>query len=291
MTKSEVRDYLNEVGRWPVLSQEAQLQHCYRIKAWVTHADGKDRCPKHIKRAGERAMKVMVLTNLRLVISVATKYQHRGLDLLDLIQEGNIGLIRGLELYDPTRGYAVSTYVYWWVRQSIVRAIHLSGRTIKLPINVQEVVINAQTKAAEFTSVQGRVPTLEELSGLIDETPERLSFCLQMSDTTQCCTYDIRCAADGSHMLEFIPSEDTTEYEIEYPEEFSDRVTPEAVAHAFSCLNERERQIIEKSYYNEEVLADVAADFKVSRSRIGQIRRAALIKMRTEIERYQMTPP
>ena len=116
MSESEVQSYLRDIGRHPVLSKEAQLHHCYAIHKWVKWPEGRSKAPRGIARAGRRSMDIMVTTNLRLVVSVAKKFQHHDLDLMDLIQEGNIGLIRGLELFDPTRGYQVSTYCYWWIR-------------------------------------------------------------------------------------------------------------------------------------------------------------------------------
>ena len=135
MSSSEFSQYLTDIGRFPVLSRESQLRHCQNIHRWVNWEGGRDAAPKNVHRSGSRSLETMVRTNLRLVVSIAKKYTGKGVDLQDLIQEGNIGLIRGLEMFDPTRGYQVSTYCYWWVRQGITRAIHSYARTIRMPIN------------------------------------------------------------------------------------------------------------------------------------------------------------
>ena len=287
MTRSEIQPYLNEIGRFPVLSRETQLRHAYRIYEWVTHEDGKDNCPKAIQRAGKRSMDVMVSTNLRLVVSIARGYQNRGLDLSDLIQEGNLGLLRGLEGYDPTRGYAITTYIYWWIRQAITRALHLHGRTIRLPINNHEITNRAQKATNEFQAEHHRSPTLAELSALIDETEERLSFCLQTAEITRCLSYDMRCDADGgSGFLEFIPAVEASDTEPDYSDFLYELASPEALQYGYSQLSNRERQILDEYFFNEDTIKDIALRLGVSRSRIGQVRKDALIRMRNHIARY-----
>lgn len=287
MSRSEIQQYLNDLGRYPVLSKETQLLHCYRIHEWVSHPKGRDECPAKLQRIGKRSLDIMVQTNLRLVVSVARGYQNRGLDLADLIQEGNMGLIRGLEGYDPTRGYAITTYIYWWIRQAITRALHLHGRTIRIPINTHEIVNRAQKATAEFQAEHRRSPTLRELSELIDESEERLSFCLQTAEITRCLSYDMRCDADGGQaaFLEFIPAVEE-EISTEYPDDLYEIASPEALEYAFSQLAPRERQIIEQYFYDEMMVKDIANGLSVSRSRIGQLRKDALTRMRLHIVRY-----
>ena len=135
MSSSELSQYLTDIGRFPVLSRESQLRHCQAIHRWVHHEGGRAAAPRNIQRVGARSLETMVKTNLRLVVSIAKKYTNKGVALEDLIQEGNIGLIRGLELFDPARGYQVSTYCYWWVRQGVTRAIHSYARTRSVPGN------------------------------------------------------------------------------------------------------------------------------------------------------------
>ena len=164
MAQSEIHSYLTEIGRHPVLSREAQLRHCRRIHDWIHHEDGRDAAPASTQRYGRRSMEAMTTTNLRLVVSIAKRYQGRGLELADLIQEGNIGLIRGLELYDPTRGYAVSTYAYWWIRQAITRSIHAQSRHIRLPINTHELIARIQRFITEHASTHGQAPSVVEIA-------------------------------------------------------------------------------------------------------------------------------
>ena len=140
MSSSEFSQYLTDIGRFPVLSRESQLRHCQAIHRWVHWEGGRECAPKGATM-GARSLDTMVKTNLRLVVSIAKKYQSKGVALEDLIQEGNIGLIRGLELFDPSRGYQVSTYCYWWVRQGVTRAIHSYARTIRMPINSHELLV------------------------------------------------------------------------------------------------------------------------------------------------------
>lgn len=200
--------YFAAVGRYPVLTREAQLLHCRNIHTWYNWPDGRDNAPRRITRAGHRSVDLMVNTNLRLVINVAKKYQNRGLELCDLIQEGNFGLIRGLELYDPARGYAFSTYAYWWIRQSVSRAICNYGRTIRIPINSHEVLAKVRKAGSTFRAEHGTAPSLAQLSELTGLTPERIESVTQTFAVTQCLSLN-KATVDGperSELLDLIPS-------------------------------------------------------------------------------------
>ncbi|MGB8697840.1 MAG: sigma-70 family RNA polymerase sigma factor [Thermosynechococcaceae cyanobacterium] len=138
-----VRAYLKEIGRMPMLSREEELLEARHVQCYLQLLETKgevDPSPEdeQIIREGLRAKAHMIQANLRLVVAVAKKYQRRGLDLMDLIQEGNIGLERGVEKFDSAKGCRFSTYAHWWIRQSITRAIAVQGRTIRIPVHVTE---------------------------------------------------------------------------------------------------------------------------------------------------------
>jgi RNA polymerase nonessential primary-like sigma factor len=279
MSNSELQSYLTDVGRLPVLSKEAQLRHCQRIFAWVNHADGRDCAPPRIRRAGERAMTVMVQTNLRLVVSIAKRYQNRGLDMLDLIQEGNLGLIRGLELFDPTRGYAVSTYAYWWIRQAITRAIHSMARPIRLPINTHEVLSRAQRFTAEYTATNGRTPTFTEIAAHCETTTERIVAMLDLQSTTTCRSLDTLCTDDGNALMDLI-AYDSTSATSSPDESLRLQDNREVLRLALSRLPEVEAQILHGVFFEERSLRDIATELGFSRSRAGQVQKTALNRLR-----------
>ena len=186
-----VRSYLRDIGRVPLLTHEQeitlgrqvqQLMEIETLEAELESRDGEkpardllakaaDLSTVQLKRKlqqGHRAKERMVAANLRLVVSVAKKYTKRNMELLDLIQEGTIGLVRGVEKFDPTRGYKFSTYAYWWIRQGITRAIAEKSRTIRLPIHITEMLNKLKKGQRELSQELGRTPTVTELAQFVD---------------------------------------------------------------------------------------------------------------------------
>ena len=208
-----ISQYLTDIARHPILSREAQLRHAYRVRAWVDYtppgATEPDRtaAPARIARLGKRSLDIMVRTNLRLVVHIAKRYQNRGLELSDLIQECSLGLIRGIELFDPTRGYAFSTYSYWWIRQSISRALYNSARTIRLPINVQDLATKIKRTIHTLTITHGRHPSLEEIGAELELTPERITDTLVSCALTDCTSIDSLCQLSDTSLLEVLTTD------------------------------------------------------------------------------------
>jgi RNA polymerase nonessential primary-like sigma factor len=190
-----VRSYLRDIGRVPLLSHEQEITLGRQVQDLVAleeleqelamRAGGSKPDPEQLAaaagltpqqlrkrlRSGQRAKERMVAANLRLVVSVAKKYTKRNMELLDLIQEGTIGLVRGVEKFDPTRGYKFSTYAYWWIRQGITRAIAEKSRTIRLPIHITETLNKLKKGQRELSQELGRTPTVTELAEYV-ELPE-----------------------------------------------------------------------------------------------------------------------
>jgi len=190
-----VRSYLRDIGRVPLLSHEQEITLGRQVQELMAIEEQREELrlrsggddpsddelaaaagitPQQLKkrlRLGQRAKERMVAANLRLVVSVAKKYTKRNMELLDLIQEGTIGLVRGVEKFDPTRGYKFSTYAYWWIRQGITRAIAEKSRTIRLPIHITETLNKLKKGQRELSQELGRTPTVTELAEFV-ELPE-----------------------------------------------------------------------------------------------------------------------
>ncbi|WP_305852215.1 MULTISPECIES: RpoD/SigA family RNA polymerase sigma factor [unclassified Synechococcus] len=193
-----VRSYLRDIGRVPLLTHEQEITLGRQVQELVAlevleqelaSREGVEKpsaavlakeaglTPVQLKkrlRSGQRAKERMVAANLRLVVSVAKKYTKRNMELLDLIQEGTIGLVRGVEKFDPTRGYKFSTYAYWWIRQGITRAIAEKSRTIRLPIHITETLNKLKKGQRELSQELGRTPTVTELAEFVDLPEEEV---------------------------------------------------------------------------------------------------------------------
>ena len=157
--------YLKEVGRRPLLTHEEEITLGRQVRAWL---DADDPSPA-VVAAGQRAKREMMERNLRLVCSVAKKYQNKGLEMLDLVQEGNLGLARAVEMYDPAKGYRFSTYSYWWIRQGMTRAIQNDSRTIRLPTHVHDTLQQAKKFAADYHVKHKRPPSPAEVAEYLME--------------------------------------------------------------------------------------------------------------------------
>lgn len=283
MTKSEISDYLTSVGRYPVLTKELQLRHAQRIRAWVHYPGGRDAAPKKIQRAGSRSMELMVATNLRLVISIAKRYNNKGIDQSDLIQEGNIGLIRGLELFDPSRGYQLSTYAYWWIRQAITRAIYTKSKLIRVPVNTQELMGKIFKFSNRFRQEQGRSPTREEIAEAMGVSPSRVLAVLEHTNNAQVYSLDAPstfAVDDASNMIDLVTYSDQ-----EAPSDTVRRQTQkEKIAQSMTQLNPLETQVIKGLFERNLSIRELSTELGKSGNRVGQIRSAALNTMREGLE-------
>ena len=261
-TGDPVRMYLREIGKVPLLTPERELEIAQRIA-----------------QGDKEAEREMTEANLRLVVSIAKRYVGRGMQLLDLIQEGNLGLLKAVEKYDYTKGFKFSTYATWWVRQAITRALADQARTIRIPVHMVETMNKLTQASRRLQQEKGREPTLEELSEVMHMTPERINEIRQM------CMEPVSLESpvgeeDDSHLGDFI--EDDTGSQP--AEAVSKAMLRQQLMEVLDGLSEREAKVLRLRYGLDDgrprTLEEVGKEFNVTRERVRQIEAKALRKIR-----------
>ena len=280
MSVDPIRDYLCAIGKTPLLNgnEELELARAIQSMLLLLPAENPTAEEKSIIHQGRRAKNRLIQSNLRLVVTVSKKYQNRGLDLLDLIQEGNIGLERAALKYDPTKGYKFSTYAYWWIRQGMTRALQSDTRTIRLPIHIQERLSKVKTTTRRLAEELGRPPNGEELSSALEMTPAELRTL--MAQQRQCASLDATVGQEQETRLgDLIP-------DMQQLQQVEVSVAREECQQYLTCLNDREREVIMLRYGLEDgqqrTLAEVGESFGFTRERARQIELKAMKKMRKE---------
>jgi len=278
-----VRMYLREIGRVPLLSAEEEVrlaQLMERGKAEQLRAERLKVAPnRRYIDEGEEAQRRLTEANLRLVVSVAKKYIGRGMNLLDLIQEGNIGLIRAVEKFDYTKGYKFSTYATWWIRQAITRAIADQARTIRIPVHMVETINRLIRISRRLLQDLGREPTSEEIAEKMEISAEKVREIIKVSQEPVSLETPIG-EEDDSHLGDFL--EDHTA--LAPAEAASHQLLKEQVEDVLDSLTDRERKVLQLRFGLDDgrsrTLEEVGKEFHVTRERIRQIEAKALRKLR-----------
>jgi len=276
--------YLTMIGRVPLLTpaEEIELAHQVQQMKQLITIPADERSPRERQqiRMGCRARDRMMAANLRLVVSVAKKYQNQGLELLDLIQEGTIGLERAVDKFDPAMGYKFSTYAYWWIRQGMTRAIDNTARTIRLPIHISEKLAKLRRITRELSHRFGRQPNRLELAHAMGVEPDELEDLL--SQSAPCASLDAHARGDEdrSTLGELIPDPASLE-----PMDGMDRsIQKEHLGTWITQLNEREQKILRLRFGLDGTepltLAEIGRQINVSRERVRQLEAKAILKLR-----------
>lgn len=260
-----VRLYLREIGKIPLLTTEEEAELAQRIV-----------------KGDKKAKDKMVESNMRLVVSIAKRYGGRGLDFLDLIQEGNTGLLRAVEKFDPEKGFKFSTYATWWVRQAITRAIADQARTIRIPVHMVETINKVLRTTRKLTAELNREPTNEEIAKALDMEPEKIDYVMKIKQDIA--SLDASVGRDGddedSVLGDFVEDE-----ERDSPEDSAaNQILKEQLSEIIATLTDREQKIIRLRFGigggRPHTLEEVGNEFDVTRERIRQIEAKALAKLR-----------
>jgi len=258
-----VRLYLREIGKIPLLNAEEELALAQRVVA-----------------GEQKAKDMMAEANMRLVVSIAKRYVGRGLDLLDLIQEGNTGLLRAVEKFDPDKGFKFSTYATWWIRQAITRAIADQARTIRIPVHMVETINKLLRTQRRLTQELNREPTNEEIAKEMEIEVDKVEHIMKIKQDISSLDASIRDDEEDSVLADFIEDEDTVSPE----ESATGQLLKEQVKDMLGALTEREQKILKLRFGLEDgkshTLEEVGQEFAVTRERIRQIEAKALAKLR-----------
>ena len=300
-TADMVRTYLREIGRVPLLSREQEIVYGKQVQQMMVILEAKEALRKeidhepslaelaahvnhsetelnHLMVQGRRAKQKMIEANLRLVVAIAKKYQKRNMEFLDLIQEGTLGLERGVEKFDPTRGYKFSTYAYWWIRQAITRAIAQQGRTIRLPIHITEKLNKIKKVQRELAQKLGRSPTPVEIAQELELEPAQIREYLIMA--RQPVSLDVRVGDNQDTELQEMLEDDGPSPEYYTTQEFLRQDLNNLLAE----LTPQQRQVVALRFGledgNEMSLAKVGERLNLSRERVRQLEHQALAHLR-----------
>ena len=274
-----VRMYLKEIGRVPLLSADEEIVLAKQIEAGAEE----DATYKEIQLS-KKAKKKLVDANLRLVVSIAKRYVGRGMLFLDLIQEGNLGLIKAVDKFDYTKGYKFSTYATWWIRQAITRAIADQARTIRIPVHMVETINKLIRISRQLLQDKGREPTPEEIAEGMGITVERVREIQKIAQEPVSLETPIG-EEEDSHLGDFIEDQDAVA-----PDDAASYILlQEQIEDVFTCLTDREQQVLILRFGLKDgkprTLEEVGQHFNVTRERIRQIEGKALTKLRNRGKR------
>ena len=261
--RSEINDYLKDVAKIPLLTKEEEIDLATKAR-----------------NGDKKAKDKLIISNLRFVITVAKKYQNNGLPLADLINEGNIGLIRAAELFDPNKGFKFISYAVWWIRQAIVKAIQNTNRTIRIPSTQYSILYNINKEISNFYQKNERQPSAEELSIIMNIPEEQIIKLLEYNNRMSSIDTPISDDEDAGTMVDIIPNQNIKKTDYSLNEE-SDNTNMNLI---LNLLGDRERDIV-ILYYGLGCkalrLGEIGRLFGISAERTRQVRDKALNKLRT----------
>jgi RNA polymerase primary sigma factor len=263
ISDDSVRLYLREIGKIPLLSPEEELSLAHKVKEGDKEAKDK-----------------MAEANMRLVVSIAKRYSGRGLDFLDLIQEGNTGLLRAVEKFDPDKGFKFSTYATWWIRQAITRAIADQARTIRIPVHMVETINKLLRTQRRLTQELNREPTNEEIAAAMEMEVDKVEYVMKIKQDITSLDANVRDDDDDSVLADFIEDDEAISPE----DAATTQLLKEQVKDMLGVLTDREQKILKMRFGLEDgkshTLEEVGQEFSVTRERIRQIEAKALSKLR-----------
>ena len=281
--------YLATIGRIPLLTPAEEIELGNQVQAMMKLTeDGSKTFEDHeltgkqrrMLRIGRRAKERMMKANLRLVVSVAKKYQGKGLELLDLIQEGSLGLERAVEKFDPTRGYKFSTYAFWWIRQSMTRAIACQSRTIRLPVHLSERLSTIRKVSLDLAHKLGAMPSRVEIAEAMDIPMDELDSLLRQALTTSSLDAPVN-GEEGRSFLGDLIADSSLDEPLDIVEQ---RIHHEQLGRWLSHLSEQEQHVLKLRFGLEgnerHTLAEIGRLMDVSRERVRQVELKALRKLR-----------
>ena len=258
--------YLDDIGGTRLLTAEEEVELARTYRANPTSP------------AGQAARQRLIETNLRLVVSIASRYQNRGMPLGDLIQDGNLGLFRAVDRFDPERGFRFSTYATWWIRQAITRSLAERGRTIRLPVHLNDLLSQVSRTTARLQQELLREPKLDEVADALNVAPARIEETLARA--VEPASIEAELTEDGATLADLLPDEegDSTEASFEFTE------LQETLDAALDALEPRERIVITLRFGLDDslpkTLAEIGQTLRMSKERVRQIEEQALRKLR-----------